>query len=277
MVKTILLQLCCNNAQLIINTFVQHQDFHNYTSNISSLDKGSLTDFCFLSADSCQSVLDLRVINRRRTVDRSPIVDLQFLFEITPGPTRKPRTNRSHWLSWKNVVDNDLRTYEDSAWPLFRKYPTCAKTQTRSGSMVAHGSHPKLFLFLAFFKKIKNKKNVSQNKTILLSFRKHFRFANVFRVRPFSLKKKIILVLKTLSFRKCFLNFLNENIFVLKKNYFRFGNTFTFVSETFRKNIEKNRISFVVVAHACHPPLRASVSTWEGLICKFFYVDVWLQ
>ena len=33
----------------------------------------------------------------------------------------------------------------------------------------------------------------------------------------------------------------------------------------------------MVVAHACHPPLRASVSTWEGLICRFSYVDVWVQ
>jgi len=62
MVMTILPHLCCNNAQFIINTFVQHQDFHNYTSNRRSLDKGSFIDFCFLLADLCQSVLDLRVI-----------------------------------------------------------------------------------------------------------------------------------------------------------------------------------------------------------------------
>ena len=33
----------------------------------------------------------------------------------------------------------------------------------------------------------------------------------------------------------------------------------------------------MVVAHAWHPPLRASVSTWKGLIWRFSYVDVWLQ
>jgi len=43
--------------------------------------------------------------------------------------------------------------------------------------------------------------------------------------------------------------------------YLPFGNTFTVVSETLRKKIEKNRISFAVVAHAHHPPLRASVFT----------------
>ena len=31
------------------------------------------------------------------------------------------------------------------------------------------------------------------------------------------------------------------------------------------------------MVHACHPALRASVSTWEGLLCRFSYVDVWLQ
>jgi len=41
----------------------------------------------------------------------------------------------------------------------------------------------------------------------------------------------------------------------------------------FLQQIEKNRISFVVVAHAWHTPLRASVSTWEGfdlqiLVCR---------
>jgi len=35
--------------------------------------------------------------------------------------------------------------------------------------------------------------------------------------------------------------------FRFKKIYFHFGNTFTFVSETFAKQIEKNHISFVVV------------------------------
>ena len=32
----------------------------------------------------------------------------------------------------------------------------------------------------------------------------------------------------------------------------------------------------MVVAHACHPRLRASVSTWEDLICGFSYI-VWPQ
>jgi len=154
--------------------------------------------------------------------------------------------------------------------------PKISKCVTNAEEMWQYGgpwaSSWKVFVSGIFLKN-KKQKNVSQTKTIVLSFRKHFRFANVFSTKKFSLKKKIILVSKTLSFRKCF---LNEKIFVLKNITF-ISEALTFVSETFRKKIEKNRISFEVVAHACHPPLRASVSTWEGLICKFFYVDVWLQ
>jgi len=36
-------------------------------------------------------------------------------------------------------------------------------------------------------------------------------------------------------------------------------------SKAFRKQIASN---FLVVAHARHPTLRASVSTWEGLLCR---------
>jgi len=75
--------------------------------------------------------------------------------------------------------------------------------------MVAHACHPKKI----FVSDISFEKKVSKTKSILLSFR------------------------KTLSFRKCC---LNKNIFVSKKNYFRFGNTFTFVSETLRKPNRKN-------------------------------------
>ena len=67
-----------------------------------------------------------------------------------------------------------------------------------------------------------------KNKTILLSFRKHFR-SHMF------CKEKYI------------------RYFRLKNIYFLLGNTFTFVSETLRKtNPKQNRISFVVVAHVCH-------------------------
>jgi len=45
--------------------------------------------------------------------------------------------------------------------------------------------------------------------------------------------------------------FSKYKYFRFKKIYFHFGNTFTFVSETFAKQIEKNRINFVaVVAYA---------------------------
>ena len=54
------------------------------------------------------------------------------------------------------------------------------------------------------------------NKKILLSFWKHFRFANVFSIKTFS----------------------------FQKNYFRFGNTFTFVSETLRKPNRKTLHQF---------------------------------
>ena len=83
------------------------------------------------------------------------------------------------------------------------------------------------------------------NKNIFLSFRKHFHFANVFSIKTISFWKNIFFVSETLLFRKYFV-----------------------------KQIEKNRISFVVVAHAwlratlrwgrVFPleKLRASVSTF---------------
>jgi len=90
MVMTILPQLCCNNAQFIISTFVQHQDFHNYTSNRSSLDKGSLIDFCFLSADLCQSVLDLRVIIGAELSTDHHLLICNFCLKIQQGLHESP-------------------------------------------------------------------------------------------------------------------------------------------------------------------------------------------
>jgi len=45
-------------------------------------------------------------------------------------------------------------------------------------------------------------------------------------------------------------------------------------SKAFRKQIASVSL---VVAHAFYPALRTSVSTWEGLLCRFSYADVWLQ
>ena len=126
------------------------------------------------------------------------------------------------------------------------------------------------------------------NKNIFVLKTSSFRFKNIFALqmiykwKRFRFKKNFTFVSKTLSLWKWF---INENVFVLKKK-FRFGNTFTFFSETrsfckkkgkskaFRKQIAS---VFLVMAHACHPALSASVSTWEGLICRSSYVDVWLQ
>ena len=57
----LLLQLCCNNALCIMNTFFQHRDLLKHTWCWDALDQWSLTDFCIVSADLSQSVLDVRV------------------------------------------------------------------------------------------------------------------------------------------------------------------------------------------------------------------------
>jgi len=117
------------------------------------------------------------------------------------------------------------------------------------------------------------------NKKIFVLKKFYFRFGSTFtfvcKLKSFRFlnKNNFTFVSKTVSFRKYF---LNKNIFVLKKIYFRFGNTRLLFRKRFVKQMEKNRISFVVVAHGCHPPLRANVSTCESLICRFSNVDVWL-
>jgi len=57
----LLLQLCCNNALCIMNTFFQHRDVHKYTCCRYSMGQRSLIDFCIVSADLFRSVLDVRV------------------------------------------------------------------------------------------------------------------------------------------------------------------------------------------------------------------------
>jgi len=125
-------------------------------------------------------------------------------------------------------------------------------------------------------------KNSFVLKTIYFRFKNIFALQMIYKWKRFRFKKNFTFLSKTLSLCKWF---INENVFVLKKHFFRFGNTFTFFSKTFsfcKKNKSKafrKQIAsdFLVVAHACHPALRASVSTWEGLLCRFSYVDVWLQ
>jgi len=103
--------------------------------------------------------------------------------------------------------------------PYSENIQNAQQTQKRSGSMVAHGRHPEKFLFLAFFWKIKN-----------------FRFANVFQIKTFLLKKNYS------RFEDTFISqmFFKWIDFCFEKYYFHFGNTFTFVSETFRKNWKKS-------------------------------------
>jgi len=57
----LLLQLCCNSALCIMNTFFQHRDVHEYTWCRDSLDQRPLIDVCIVSADLFLSVLDIRV------------------------------------------------------------------------------------------------------------------------------------------------------------------------------------------------------------------------
>ena len=142
---------------------------------------------------------------------------------------------------------------------------------------------------------------------------KIFKFQKIYKWKQFRFKKNFTFVWKTLSLCKWFINenvfilknvqsfilkhvfilkmflfwkhFYFENVFVLKKillsfrkHFHFFSKNFSFCkkskSKAFRKQIASD---FVVVAHACHPALRDSASTWEGLLCRFFYVDVWLQ
>jgi len=81
----------------------------------------------------------------------------------------------------------------------------------------------------------------------MVSKQKHFRFETIM-----------------LSFRKHF--------------HFCLGNTFILQKKVNQKQIE-NKLHQLLWSwpHACHPSLRASVSTWECLICRFSFVDVWLQ
>jgi len=128
----------------------------------------------------------------------------------------------------------------------------------------------KNFVFWHFFEK--NKKTFQKLKQF------YFRFANVFeknhfvskkfyfcfgntfnfvcKLKHFRFKNNFTFVSKAHLFRKYF---INQNIYVSKN--FCFGNTSTFLSKTLRKTIEKNLISFVAMAHVCHPPMRANVST----------------
>jgi len=61
----LLLYFCCNNAlcimNIIMNTFFQERDLQKSTQCRYLLDQQSLIDFCILSADFFQSVLDIRV------------------------------------------------------------------------------------------------------------------------------------------------------------------------------------------------------------------------
>jgi len=56
-----------------------------------------------------------------------------------------------------------------------------------------------LKIFVWHFFENKNKKNVSKTKTISLSFRKHFRFANIYEIKTLSFQKNFIIVSETLS------------------------------------------------------------------------------
>ena len=115
-------------------------------------------------------------------------------------------------------------------------------------------------------------------KTIYFRFKNIFALQMIYKRKRFRFNKNFTFVSKAPSLCKWFIN--------EKKNFFSFRKHFHFFLENFfilqkkrkSKAIRKQIASdFLVVAHACHPALRASVSTWEGLLCRFSYVDVWLQ
>jgi len=57
----LLIQLCCNNAVHIMNTFVQQTGVSKCTLCKDSLGKRSLSSFCIVSVDLFRSVLAVRV------------------------------------------------------------------------------------------------------------------------------------------------------------------------------------------------------------------------
>jgi len=85
-------------------------------------------------------------------------------------------------------------------------------------------------------------KNVFVSKTIILSFQKHFRFAKGSKTKLFSFKKYYFSFKHTVTFFRKHFHFAKK-----KKK-----------SKAFRKQIAS---AFLVVADACHPPLRGNVST----------------
>ena len=58
--KRPLLQLCCNNALSVMNTFLQHGHMQKYVVCRASIGQRSLIGLCIVSADLFCSVLDVR-------------------------------------------------------------------------------------------------------------------------------------------------------------------------------------------------------------------------
>ena len=87
-----LLQICCSNGLLIMDTFFQHRELHKYTWYRPSMDQKSLIDFCIVSSDLFSDVLDVRV---KRGAELSTDHHLVICSLRLSKPWPKRRSNRS--------------------------------------------------------------------------------------------------------------------------------------------------------------------------------------
>jgi len=98
----LLLQLCCNNALYIMNTFFQH-----WSRN--SLSQRSLTDFFIDSADLFRSMLDVRIKTGVKLSTDQHLLVCNLHLGMPPGSTQTCRTRRSYRLKWEALADKDVR------------------------------------------------------------------------------------------------------------------------------------------------------------------------
>jgi len=82
----LLLQLRCNNAQYIINTFFQYRDVDKYNWCRDSSSQRSLNDFCIVSTELFRLVLDVRVKKGEEHITNQHLLVCIFLLEKLTAP-----------------------------------------------------------------------------------------------------------------------------------------------------------------------------------------------
>jgi len=94
-----LLQLRCNKALCIMNTFFQNRDLE--TCCRDSLGQRSLIYFYIVSTDMVQSVLNVRVKKGAELPTDHSQAFCKLHLEVPTGPTQTRRTRRSYRENWK--------------------------------------------------------------------------------------------------------------------------------------------------------------------------------